>query len=70
MATVGIPKSIGTLTEVRANGEVIWTQGEFAGTDLGIMAADEDESHLKFLVPPGTWDFSATANQAISDRPE
>ncbi|MGB6223681.1 GH116 family glycosyl hydrolase [Haloferula sp.] len=61
VAIAGVPKSIGQVVEITANGKTIWSRGGFADSGQGITTAGEDETHLKFRVPPGTWKLSATA---------
>ncbi|KAA1259088.1 Bacterial alpha-L-rhamnosidase [Rubripirellula obstinata] len=60
-AVIGIPKSIGTLAEIRANDKPIWKEGQFISSGLQIQQADEDDKYLKFKLPAGTWKISATA---------
>jgi alpha-L-rhamnosidase len=61
MATVGIPKSIGHISQVKANGMSIWEKDRFSDKGQGITFAGDDETHLMFQVPPGTWNFAASA---------
>ena len=61
MATVGIPKSIGRITQVTVNGETVWDSGVFTEGAHGISKAGEDDSFLMIRIPPGNWKISATA---------
>lgn len=59
-AVIGIPKSIGVLSEIRSNEEVIWRNGEIQPGDHEIKLAEEDEDFVKLKLPSGTWKISAT----------
>lgn len=60
-AVVGMPKSIGTITEVRVNGAVVWN-GSYVGGVSGITWNGEDSDFIKLNVTPGTWSFAASAH--------
>ena len=58
-AIVGIPKgSFTKLDSIEANGKTVWqSSGNYSGVTNDVAAAGEDESYVKFKVPPGTWKF-------------
>lgn len=60
-AVVGIPKSIGQITLVTANGMEIWENGQFSGGVEGVTVEEGSDTHLKFRILPGCWRISATA---------
>lgn len=60
-ATIGIPKSIGTIREIHANGKLVWEDGSFSNGGLEIVEAGEDEKFIKFKVSPGSWKITAEA---------
>jgi hypothetical protein len=60
-AIVGVPKSIGKVNEIHANGELIWSRGKSSGTVDGVESAGEDESHIRFRVASGDWKITAKA---------
>jgi hypothetical protein len=49
-----------TITEVKANGKVIWKAGKSSGTISGVRFNEANARYLLFSVEPGTWSFSAT----------
>jgi hypothetical protein len=59
-ALVGIPVLAGeTITEVKANGKVIWKAGRPSGTTSGVRFHEATPRYLKFAVEPGSWAFTA-----------
>ena len=62
IATVGIPKSIGDIVEIRANGDTFWAKGQISRDIQGIVDAGEDARYIRFKVSPGTWTISARTN--------
>ncbi|MDF7823430.1 alpha-L-rhamnosidase N-terminal domain-containing protein [Pontiellaceae bacterium B12227] len=62
VAIIGIPKSIGKVAQVQANGKSIWKSGKFIGGVPGIRWNSEDDKYLKINVAPGTWAITATTN--------
>jgi alpha-L-rhamnosidase len=60
-ALVGIPVLADeTITEVKANGKVLWKAGKSSGTVSGVRFIEATSRYLLFSVEPGTWSFSAT----------
>ena len=59
VATVGIPKEIGEISVVKANGKPVWRHGAYVGGVDGIMQEAEDDRYIKFRVDPGQWYFEA-----------
>ncbi len=59
-ATVGIPVLAGeTITDVKANGMVLWKAGTANGSSAGVRFIEANSRYLVFAVAPGTWSFSA-----------
>ncbi len=61
VALVGVPKSVGRITEIQANEATIWADGSFKECDLGVEPAGEDENFIKFCLTAGTWRILAKA---------
>ena len=60
-AIVGIPVLAGeTITEVKANGKVVWKAGKSNGNSTGVRFIEANSRYLVFAVEPGIWSFSAT----------
>lgn len=60
-AIVGIPKSIGELSEIRSNDEVIWKNGQLLSSDHPVKLSGEDRHYVRLKLPWGTWKISASA---------
>lgn len=59
-ATVGIPVLAGeTITDVKANGKVLWNAGMANEAIPGVRFVKANSRYLVFAVEPGTWSFSA-----------
>jgi len=59
-ATVGIPLRAGeTITEVTANGKVVWNAGMTIVTVPGLRFIEATPQYLMFAVDPGQWSFIA-----------
>jgi hypothetical protein len=51
-----------TITEVKANGKVLWKAGKSKGIISGVRFIEANARYLLFAVEPGTWSFSASKN--------
>jgi hypothetical protein len=60
VAVIGIPKSMGQIEFIQANGKLIWKNGTFSKGGLKIIEAGEDDKYVKFKVAPGSWEITAT----------
>jgi len=68
LATVGIPVMAGeTITEVKANGKVVWKAGGTNDAVPGVRFMEASPHHLLFAVDPGQWSF--TARKESNARP-
>ena len=61
-AIIGIPKIDKSITEVFANGKLIWKKGRKKKSVKGLIFDSENEKFLKFKVQAGTWEVNATYN--------
>lgn len=60
LATVGIPVKAGeTITEVKANGKVVWKAGGTTDSVPGLRFIEATTRHMVFAVEPGQWSFTA-----------
>ena len=65
-ATVGIPvPQGGKVTEVRVNGQPLWSEGKPSKSILGVRFVEATSRYLVFAVDPGKWSFST-----LEDRPK
>jgi hypothetical protein len=59
-AVLGVPKdSLHRVNRIRVNGAIVWAAGAPAGTVEGVVFQREDERYYRFVVVPGTWEFTA-----------
>ena len=60
-ATIGIPvPKGGKITEVKANGRSIWSEGKPIEGIQGLRFVEAAPRYVVFAVDPGKWSFSAT----------
>jgi len=66
IAIVGIPNSsFSKLKSIKVNGGEIWN-GSFKGLVKNVSWGGEDADYIKFKVPPGTWEFSASGTLELT----
>jgi hypothetical protein len=58
-ATIGIPRAIGTITDIEANGTLIWSNGKSKHLPPGLRYKGLSEHYIQFIAEPGTWHFTA-----------
>ena len=59
-AIIGIPKTDKSITEVFANGKLIWKKGRKKKSVKGLIFDSENEAFLKFKAQSGTWKIDAS----------
>ncbi len=64
ITTIGIPRNYFDVSEVKVNGRIIWKNGKTIEpkfrTRRTVKHVGSDEKYLKFNVPAGDWEFTAT----------
>jgi hypothetical protein len=63
-ATVGIPvPREGRITEVKANGQAVWSDGKPGAPIPGLQFVEANPHRVIFTVDPGQWSFKASLEQ-------
>jgi hypothetical protein len=63
-ATVGIPvPKDGKITEVKANGQTVWSNGQADANIPGLRSVEITPRYVIFAADPGKWSFTASIQQ-------
>jgi hypothetical protein len=71
VAIVAVPKGMlaAGVTQIDANGTVVWKNGSPTGTVTGVTFMLEDNAYIWFIVQPGAWTFNAYSQATTANEP-